>query len=594
MNTVVANSMTYNNTATDAFSHNETTNDSTPSNLALNGQKQSSELLKNQVVLCLDSESLRHPEVIGLADENLAAQPWLTICSDAFEARSELANSHAGCLIWVISSDSMEGINLAAALKSDGDTQGISGRKIHYITFEQSGSVIGRCEAAGVKVLRGRHEFVKEYTAVKQHFRELFQTSNEYGGRYSNGSVGFDNDHSEPEHNLRNKAKGINEHANKNKNDFGTLSSKSSHLEGADQYVSQNKSHLKTEGIPDRASHEKRISSVGDIANNNEFQQDDLQDTAALSGVSFSREETKQTSTSDRISSISSLVIDEPLLNLSRVAKPPSDKKAALTIAVVSGSGGSGKSTIALCSALSYQEFGYKTLLLDADLQFGDMAYMLGRDSAISITDLVEEPKRISQIVPEEGLPALIASPEYVEQSELVMTHMAEIIDFVKSYFDVVVLNTGSFWTEQHAQIIESVDKTLFVIDQRPSSVRACSRALALCARCGIAIQPFSYALNFCSKHALLTPLDISCAMQGISVREIKDGGKEVGELLGASLPKELFSTKNAFIQSVRELCVSFLPEGERERFEQEISSEKTQRKTNPFSSLRRRRVACL
>lgn len=595
MNTVVTNSMTYNKAPINASSHNKTANDSTSFNLASNGQKQSSDLLKNQVVLCLDSESLQHPEVIGLADENLTAQPWLTICSDAFEARSELANNRAGCLIWVISSDSMEGINLAAALKADSNIQGMSGREIRYITFEQSGSVIGRCEAAGVKVLRGRHEFVKEYTAVKQHFRDLFQASNEYGGRYNNASVRFDNDRSEPEkQNLQDKAKGINEHANKNENDFGTLSSKSSHLEGTDQCVSQKKSHLKTEGIPDRASNEKRISSVGDIANNHEFLHNDLQDAAASSGVSFSREETKQTSTSDRISSISSLVIDEPLLNLSRVAKPPSDKKAALTIAVVSGSGGSGKSTIALCSALSYQEFGYKTLLLDADLQFGDMAYMLGRDSAISITDLVEEPKRISQIVPEEGLPALIASPEYVEQSELVMTHMAEIIEFVKSYFDVVVLNTGSFWTEQHAQIIESVDKTLFVIDQRPSSVRACSRALALCARCGIAIQPFSYALNFCSKHALLTPLDISCAMQGISVREIKDGGKEVGELLGASLPKELFSTKNAFIQSVRELCVSFLPEGERERFEQEISSEKAQRKTNPFSSLRRRRVACL
>lgn len=51
-----------------------------------------------------------------------------------------------------------------------------------------------------------------------------------------------------------------------------------------------------------------------------------------------------------------------------------------------------------------------------------------------------------------------------------------------------------------------------------------------------------------------MTPLDISCAMQGISVLEIKDGGKEVGELLGASLVKELLSTKSAFIQSVREL----------------------------------------
>ena len=92
----------------------------------------------------------------------------------------------------------------------------------------------------------------------------------------------------------------------------------------------------------------------------------------------------------------------------------------------------------------------------------------------------------------------------------------------------------------------------------------------------------------------MLTPLDISCAMQGISVQEIKDGGKEVGELLGASLPKELLRTKNVFVQSVRELCVALLPEGNKEAFQEFLNQEKSQRKGNPFSSLRRRRVACL
>lgn len=47
--------------------------------------------MNNEVTLCLDSESLKHPEVIGLPDENLLAQPWLTLYSDAFEARKSLA-----------------------------------------------------------------------------------------------------------------------------------------------------------------------------------------------------------------------------------------------------------------------------------------------------------------------------------------------------------------------------------------------------------------------------------------------------------------------------------------------------------------------
>lgn len=123
--------------------------------------------MNNEVTLCLDSESLKHPEVIGLPDENLLAQPWLTLYSDAFEARKSLSIGNTKTLVWVISCDSMEGINLAAALKMDSELLDVC-----YVTFEQSGSIVGRCEAAGIGVIRGSHEFMKAYTKAKQRFRD--------------------------------------------------------------------------------------------------------------------------------------------------------------------------------------------------------------------------------------------------------------------------------------------------------------------------------------------------------------------------------------------------------------------------------------
>ena len=525
--------------------------------------------MNNEVTLCLDSESLKHPEVIGLPDENLLAQPWLTLYSDAFEARKSLSIGNTKTLVWVISCDSMEGINLAAALKMDSELLDVC-----YVTFEQSGSIVGRCEAAGIGVIRGSHEFVKAYTEAKQRFRDpCINNSSEdielgvlHESQYSDSLSSLNSLDSTRKQNVYAKEA------------FGPL--------GLDAQVVG-----ELEKNPNIGIWSSDTCTSDGITQN---QKEGLKNNKSSKGPQTNEGKPLQIKSAQETTPLSSLAIEEPLLNLSRFKKASSGKKTAFSLAVVSGSGGSGKSTIALCSALVYQDLGYRTLLLDADLQFGDMAYMLGRDNAISLADVIEEPERIAQVSPEDGLPAVIAAPERLEQSELIVSHMAEIVEFVKGYFDVVVLNTGSFWTEQHAQIIESVDKTLFVIDQRPSSVRACSRALALCSRCGIAIQPFAYALNFCSRHALLTPLDISCAMQGISVQEIKDGGRDVGELLGASLPKELLSTKSAFIQSVRELCISFLPEGDKERFQEQFALEKSQRKTNPFSSLRKRRVACL
>lgn len=539
-----------------------------------------------QAVLCIDSELMRHPDLIGLPDENLVAQSWLAVFSDAMQIRWALLQRPMLKMVWVISSDTMDGLNLAAALKAD-DTS----RKILFVSFEATGSILSRCSAAGIEVIKGVNEFVRSYTAFKQQCKARMILREPISATMITEQVSLEN------LNMNDQVEG----------DLCAISPIVSigggipQTMGALQFSRDDQAvgdvfSLSTEDPmqladamdPERAevSQGADVLSAGNISQKVSLKQSEVK--------SQSDNSTKLTPFLNQNRSTSSLLIDESLLNFSKISLPAKDRKAGYTIAIVSGSGGSGKSAIALCAAALYQIHGFKTLLLDGDLQFGDMSYMLGRDSAFTIVDVMEEPERISHVMPEDGLPAVIAAPENLEHSELVMTHMAEIIDFVKGHFDVVVINTGSFWCEQHAQIIEAANKTLFVLDQRPSSVRACSRALELCSRCGIATQPFAYALNFCSRHALLTSIDVSCALRGVSVHEVKDGGHEVGELLGASLPRELLSSKNGFVQSVQELCIALLPELEQEKMRSTQQLDKTQHKSNPFSSLRKRRVACL
>ena len=64
------------------------------------------------VALCADTTSLQHPEFIGLAGENLAAQDWLRIFSSAEEARRFLRTDHLVDEVWVASSDDVAPINL--------------------------------------------------------------------------------------------------------------------------------------------------------------------------------------------------------------------------------------------------------------------------------------------------------------------------------------------------------------------------------------------------------------------------------------------------------------------------------------------------
>ena len=243
-----------------------------------------------------------------------------------------------------------------------------------------------------------------------------------------------------------------------------------------------------------------------------------------------------------------------------RRATAPIRKGAGFLMPVVSGSGGAGKSTVAALSALLAQRLGHRTLLLDFDLQFGDMPELLGKEAVLAVDDVLAAPARIERLGAEEGFPALLAAPKRLEQSEAVAARASELLDQLLARFDVVVCNTGAAWAEQHAVLLERSSTALFLIDQRASSLRACRHALDLCARCGIATGPFQFAVNRCAKNALFTSIDVSCALHGAPVIELAEGGGDVEELLGVGMPMELLASRNALCASIEEMLRDALP----------------------------------
>ena len=229
---------------------------------------------------------------------------------------------------------------------------------------------------------------------------------------------------------------------------------------------------------------------------------------------------------------------------------------------IVSGSGGAGKSAVSAIASLVSAEMGYKTLLVDYDLQFGDMAVLMGAGEALAIDEAIAHPERLEQEIANRAPVTLLAAPDRLEKAEEVVRQMPAFLDDVVGSFDVVIANTGAAWAEQHAVLLERSYVSLFLIDQRASSIRACKHALELCARCGIASGPFEYALNRCAKGAPLTTADVSCALQVESVFELKEGGRDVEDYLGSGSGQELLRSGNEFCESVRQVMGRLLPQG--------------------------------
>lgn len=248
----------------------------------------------------------------------------------------------------------------------------------------------------------------------------------------------------------------------------------------------------------------------------------------------------------------------------SRIPEVLTRRGDGCVVSFLSGSGGVGKSAIAAVAAQRAAARGLATVVVDGDLQFGDLRQVMGASDAMTVDDVLADPgvALASWEAAEEGAPVLVAAPVRLERAETLAGSLGELLGLCSSFFDVVFVNTGAHWTESHAQLLEQSAASVFLMDQRASSVHACRHALELCMRLGIASAPFAFALNRCRRGALFSAIDVANAMQGAHVFEIKDGGPEVEEMLGAGLAAELAATKNDFCASVDAMLDELVPAG--------------------------------
>lgn len=237
-------------------------------------------------------------------------------------------------------------------------------------------------------------------------------------------------------------------------------------------------------------------------------------------------------------------------------------------LAVVSGSGGVGKSSICACAAAALAECGRRVLVIDADLQFGDVAQMLAEGQTVSIEEAAADQSMLSRLARahKQKSPAIISAPAALEQSEVLGEQVMSMVREAIKLFDIVIVDTGSSWSELNARLLESASCALFVMDQRSGSVRACKHALDLCRRMGSATTTFTFVLNRCSRSGVFTPIDISCTLDGSHVHELKEGGFDVEDLCASGMAARLLRTGNPFALSVAELMDEVMPYGSERR----------------------------
>lgn len=162
--------------------------------------------------------------------------------------------------------------------------------------------------------------------------------------------------------------------------------------------------------------------------------------------------------------------------------------RACRTLAVVSGKGGVGKSTIALNLAVSFAQQGQSVCLLDANLGLGNLDLMCGLNGywnlshvmtgARSLDDVIlRGPEGVDLIPGASGITELADCPDHAQRQLL------EQLTSLERRHDVLIIDTGSGIHRLVRQFALAADQLLVVTTPEPTSITdAYATIKALCA----------------------------------------------------------------------------------------------------------------
>ena len=143
----------------------------------------------------------------------------------------------------------------------------------------------------------------------------------------------------------------------------------------------------------------------------------------------------------------------------------PSHRPAGKVLAFYSPKGGVGCTTIATNIALGLDTEETPTVLLDGNLQFGDVSVFLNLQSKYSINDLTARMDEIDPeiledvlLLHENGLRVLAAPPRPEMADEVNADQIRTIIQFLRRHFAYVIVDTASTMDDTTLAILDTAD----------------------------------------------------------------------------------------------------------------------------------------
>lgn len=187
-------------------------------------------------------------------------------------------------------------------------------------------------------------------------------------------------------------------------------------------------------------------------------------------------------------------------------------------ITVYSPKGGTGCTTIAVNLAIALNNEDTRAALVDANLQFGDIAVFVNEQGKNTILELAPRVDELEVEVVEEILVKheasgvrILAAPQRPEMAERVSAdQFTKVLQFLQRMYSYIVVDTSPILTDVILSTIDISDVIVLVTTQEIPAIKNARLFLDLSQTMGINKQRVVFAMNRYDKRIAITPERVS------------------------------------------------------------------------------------
>lgn len=183
-------------------------------------------------------------------------------------------------------------------------------------------------------------------------------------------------------------------------------------------------------------------------------------------------------------------------------------------VTIYSPKGGAGCTTIAVNLAITLHNDDTRVALVDANLQFGDVAVFVNEQGKNTIADLAPRAEELDPEIVEEvmlkhsasGLHILAAPsrPEYADK--ISSGQLSKVLEYLRQMYAYVIVDTSAYLTENTLAAIDVSDLIILVTTQDIPSIKNCRLFLDLLQTMGVERDRILFTMNRFDRRINITP----------------------------------------------------------------------------------------